>query len=211
MASKRAEIERIELAAPERLINRELSWLDFNARVLDLADDQDLPLLERVRFCSIFSSNLDEFFMVRVAGLLRQAAAGIGVRSADGRTSQVVLSDIRERVIELSLRQSQVWMVDLRKALDAAGICIVPVAELDEDELSELSATFEREVFPVLTPLGVGPGQPFRTSPGYRSAWACSSVTRTAARSGSPGSRCRRCCRGSCMSARAGGWSRWRI
>ena len=120
MASKRAEIERIELAAPERLINRELSWLDFNARVLDLADDQDLPLLERVRFCSIFSSNLDEFFMVRVAGLLRQAAAGIGVRSADGRTSQVVLSDIRERVIELSLRQSQVWMVDLRKALDAA-------------------------------------------------------------------------------------------
>ena len=161
MASKRAEIERIELAAPERLINRELSWLDFNARVLDLADDQDLPLLERVRFCSIFSSNLDEFFMVRVAGLLRQAAAGIGVRSADGRTSQVVLSDIRERVIELSLRQSQVWMVDLRKALDAAEICIVPVAELDEDELSELSATFEREVFPVLTPLGVGPGQPF--------------------------------------------------
>ena len=161
MASKRAEIERIELVAPERLINRELSWLDFNARVLDLADDQDLPLLERVRFCSIFSSNLDEFFMVRVAGLLRQAAAGIGVRSADGRTAQVVLSDIRERVIELSLRQSQVWMVDLRKALDAAGICIVPVAELDEDELSELSATFEREVFPVLTPLGVGPGQPF--------------------------------------------------
>jgi polyphosphate kinase len=161
MASKRAEIERIELAAPERLINRELSWLDFNARVLDLAADQELPLLERVRFCSIFSSNLDEFFMVRVAGLLRQAAAGIGVRSADGRTSQVVLSDIRERVIELSLRQSQIWMADLRKALDAAEVCIVPVAELDEAELAELSATFEREVFPVLTPLGVGPGQPF--------------------------------------------------
>ena len=161
MASKRAEIERIELAAPERLINRELSWLDFNARVLDLAADQELPLLERVRFCSIFSSNLDEFFMVRVAGLLRQAAAGIGVRSADGRTAQAVLSDIRERVIELSLRQSQIWMVDLRKALDAAEVCIVPVAELDEAELSELSATFEREVFPVLTPLGVGPGQPF--------------------------------------------------
>jgi polyphosphate kinase len=161
MASKRAEIELIELAAPERLINRELSWLDFNARVLDLAADPDLPLLERVRFCSIFSSNLDEFFMVRVAGLLRQAAAGIGVRSADGRTSQAVLSDIRERVIELSLRQSQIWTIDLRKALEASEICIVPVAELDEDELAELSATFEREVFPVLTPLGVGPGQPF--------------------------------------------------
>ena len=162
MASKqRAEIEPIELAAPERLINRELSWLDFNARVLDLADDPDLPLLERVRFISIFSSNLDEFFMVRVAGLLRQAAAGIGVRSADGRTSQTVLGDIRERVIELSLRQSQIWSVDLRAALDAAGIRIVPVAELDEDELAELSAIFEREVFPVLTPLGVGPGQPF--------------------------------------------------
>src|SRR6187549_2826486 len=125
-----------EIGASDRLINRELSWLDFNARVLDLAADQELPLLERVRFCSIFSSNLDEFFMVRVAGLLRQAAAGIGVRSADGRTSQVVLSDIRERVIELSLRQSQIWMADLRKALDAAEVCIVPVAELDEDELS---------------------------------------------------------------------------
>jgi polyphosphate kinase len=146
---------------PPRYLNRELSWLDFNARVLDLAADVDLPLLERVRFCSIFSSNLDEFFMVRVAGLLRQAAAGIGVRSADGRTPQAVLSDIRERVIELSLRQSQIWTIDLRKALEAADICIVPVAELDEDELAELSATFEREVFPVLTPLGVGPGQPF--------------------------------------------------
>jgi polyphosphate kinase len=161
MASKRAEIERIELSAPERLINRELSWLDFNARVLDLAADNDVPLLERVRFCSIFSSNLDEFFMVRVAGLLRQAAAGIGVRSADGRTPQAVLADIRERVIELSLRQSQLWSGELCSAMADGGIRIVPVAELDEAELAELSATFDREVYPVLTPLGVGPGQPF--------------------------------------------------
>ena len=94
------------MSAADRLINRELSWLDFNARVLELAADPAVPLLERVRFSSIFSTNLDEFFMVRVAGLLRQAAAGVAVRSADGRTPQSALSDIRERTIELVLRQS---------------------------------------------------------------------------------------------------------
>jgi len=80
-----------------RLINRELSWLDFNSRVLDLAADASAPLLERVRYCSIFSSNLDEFFMVRVAGLLRQQAAGVAVLSADGRTANDTLTDVRAR------------------------------------------------------------------------------------------------------------------
>ena len=86
----------------ERLLNRELSWLEFNARVLELVRDPSVPLLERVKFCSIFSSNLDEFFMVRVAGLMGQEAAGVAVRSADGRTPSAALAEIRERVLELT-------------------------------------------------------------------------------------------------------------
>jgi polyphosphate kinase len=92
-----------------RLLNRELSWLELNARVLDLAADPSEPLLERVRFCSIFSSNLDEFFMVRVAGLMGQEAAGFGVRSADGLTPQQALASIRARALELTARQSKLW------------------------------------------------------------------------------------------------------
>ena len=91
-------------AAEDRFLNRELSWLDFNLRVLDLAADGELPLLERVRFCSIVSSNLDEFFMVRVAGLERQVAAGVAIRSPDGRTPAVALADIRQRVSEMVSR-----------------------------------------------------------------------------------------------------------
>jgi polyphosphate kinase len=150
-----------EIGASDRLINRELSWLDFNARVLQLAADPAIPLLERVRFASIFSSNLDEFFMVRVAGLMRQAASGIGLRSADGRTPQATLADIRERVIELGLRQSELWTNDLRSALAREGILIGTVDECTEEELAELRDYFDREVYHVLTPLGVGPGQPF--------------------------------------------------
>jgi len=101
----------------ERLLNRELSWLDFNARVLELASEASLPLLERVKFCSIFASNLDEFFMVRVAGLMGQATSGFRVRSADGRTPQAALAEIRERVLELSGEQSKLWARDLRPAL----------------------------------------------------------------------------------------------
>ena len=112
----------------ERLLNRELSWLDFNARVLELAGDPSVPLLERVKFCSIFSSNLDEFFMVRVAGLLGQEAAGIGVRSADGRTPAATLAEIRERVRALTAQQSRLWTRELVPALDEAGIAIVLVA-----------------------------------------------------------------------------------
>src|SRR3954452_3609012 len=152
---------RAELGPSDRLINRELSWLDFNARVLELAADPSLPLLERVRFASIFSSNLDEFFMVRVAGLLRQASAGIGVRSADGRTPQAALADIREHVIELGLRQSALWADELRPALAEEGIVVGGIGDCSEEELQELQGYFEREVYHVLTPLGVGPGQPF--------------------------------------------------
>jgi polyphosphate kinase len=89
----------------DRLLNRELSWLDFNARVLELAEDAAVPLLERVKFCAIYSENLDEFFMVRVAGLLGQIASGMSVRSPDGRTPTEAFAEIRQRVLELSFRR----------------------------------------------------------------------------------------------------------
>jgi polyphosphate kinase len=145
----------------ERLLNRELSWLDFNSRVLDLAADAEVPLLERVKFCSIFSSNLDEFFMVRVAGLMGQAATGFPVRSPDGRMPSVVLAEIRERVRDLTATQAKLWNRELRPALEEEGIAIKRIVECDERETAELERRFEREIYPVLTPLAVGPGQPF--------------------------------------------------
>ena len=145
----------------ERLLNRELSWLEFNARVLELAADPDLPLLERLKFASIFSSNLDEFFMVRVAGLMGQSASGFGVRSPDGRPPAVALAQIRDRVRELTTEQSRIWNRDLRPALDEEGIYVRRVAECDENEREELARRFDRDVYPVLTPLALGPGQRF--------------------------------------------------
>ncbi len=145
----------------DRLLNRELSWLEFNARVLDLAADPGVPLLERVKFCSIFSANLDEFFMVRVAGLMGQEAAGIGVRSIDGRTPTAALAEIRERVLGLTARQSRLWSRELVPALAEHGVVIAQVEECQEKELTELEKRFDREIYPVLTPLAVGPGQPF--------------------------------------------------
>jgi polyphosphate kinase len=145
----------------ERILSRELSRLDFDARVLELASDPSVPLLERVNFCSIQSSNLDEFFMVRVAGLMDQAASGIAPRSPDGRTPQETLVEIRERALDLMRRQSKLWKEDLRPSLEEKGISIVKVEGLSGKELAELERVFEHDVFPVLTPLAVGPGQPF--------------------------------------------------
>jgi polyphosphate kinase len=144
-----------------RILNRELSALALNQRVLDLAFDPEQPLLERVRFCAIVSSVLDEFFMIRVAGLLDQAASGLAVRSSDGRLPQEVLDEIRERVLGLTRAQGRFWAGELTPALAAEGIVIGSVEELSKGELEVLERRFEREVFPVLTPLGVGPGQPF--------------------------------------------------
>ncbi len=148
-------------AAADRLINRELSFLDYDARVLALAQDSDLPLLERVRFCSIFSQMLDEFFMTRIAGLSGQAAVGITARSPDGRTPQQALREARERVLELQAEQAQVWSRELLPVLAAEGIVISRVEELSEDERLELERRYARDIYPVLTPLAVGPGQPF--------------------------------------------------
>jgi polyphosphate kinase len=143
------------------LLNRELSHLEFHARVLELAADETLPLLERVQFCGRFSSNLDEFFQVRVAGLLGQAESGIAVRSADGLTPQQALARIRERVLELSAFQSRLWKRELRPALATEGIVVGGIEDLDVKALGKVEKRFQREIYPVLTPLAVGPGQPF--------------------------------------------------
>jgi polyphosphate kinase len=148
-------------AAADRLINRELSFLDYVARLIALARDPALPLLERVKFCAIVSTMLDEFFMVRIAGLSGQAAAGIVVRSADGRTAQQTLRESRARVLELQAEQAEVWSGELCPALAAEGIVISGVDDLPDKERRELERRYERDIYPVLTPLAVGPGQPF--------------------------------------------------
>jgi polyphosphate kinase len=147
--------------AVERLLNRELSWLDFNARVLELAADPKLPLLERVKFCSIYSSNLDEFFSVRVGGLMGQAVTGVTARSPDGRTPHEALAEIRERVLALTAEQSKLWKRELKPALAEEGIVIGRISDTSEKDLAELAERFESEIYPVLTPLAVGPGKPF--------------------------------------------------
>ena len=144
-----------------RLLNRELSWLDYNARVLARAADPGIPALERSRNCAYFSSNLDEFFQVRVAGLMGQEESGLLVRSPDGRTSQQTLAAIREKVLELSADQAKLWKRELRPALEEAGVIVADVDEANKKELDELEQRFNRDVYPILTPLAVGPGQPF--------------------------------------------------
>jgi polyphosphate kinase len=156
-----AASEKKALPPVGRMLNRELSWLDFNARVLELAADPALPLLERVRFSSIFSSNLDEFFGVRVGGLMGQAASGLSVRSADGRTPQEALVEIRERVLVLTAEQSKLWKRELKPELAEQGIVVGRIADCSEKDLVELAERFAREIYPVLTPLAVGPGKPF--------------------------------------------------
>jgi polyphosphate kinase len=148
--------------SPEpQLLNRELSWLDYDSRVLELAEDESVPLLERVKFCSIFSEMLDEFFMVRVAGLMDQAESGLSVRSVDGMTPREALAAIRPRVEELVATQSRLWRKRLVPALAGERIAVAHVDDCNEDERAELDKRFEREIFPVLTPLAVSPGQPF--------------------------------------------------
>jgi polyphosphate kinase len=144
-----------------RLLNRELSWLDYNARVLARASDAALPLLERSRNCAYFSSNLDEFFQVRVAGLRGQEEAGLLVRSPDGRTAPETLAAIREKTLELTAAQAKLWKRDLRPALADAGVIVGEVEDCNRKELEELEQRFGRDIFPILTPLAVGPGQPF--------------------------------------------------
>jgi polyphosphate kinase len=149
------------LSPESRYLNRELSWLDFDRRVLALAEDRSLPLLERVRFLSIFSGNLDEFFQVRVAGLQDQVAAGIGTRSPDGRTLTEQLGAIRQGVRELHGRAERVFADEMVPALAAEGIRICGWDELDGADRAALRSAFEERIYPVLTPLAVDPTHPF--------------------------------------------------
>ena len=141
--------------------NRELSWLEFNARVLHEAYDERNPLLERLKFLSIFSTNLDEFYMVRVAGLRRQVAAGIMSTPADGLSPQASLDAIERRVRDLAARARACLHERLVPALDEKGIRLVRMDELTSAEWNTVDMFFESEVFPVLTPLAVDPGHPF--------------------------------------------------
>jgi polyphosphate kinase len=150
-----------DLADPGLYFNRELSWMQFNSRVLELAEDADVPLLERVKFCAIYSNNLDEFFMVRVAGLHDQIDAGIERPLQDGRTPSETIAEIRRLVREHAARQTHCLEHDLRPALAEHGIRIVTCAEIDDRERDRLNERFRRQIFPVLTPLAVGLGRPF--------------------------------------------------
>ena len=146
---------------PALYFNRELSWLDFNQRVLELAEDPEVPLLERLRFCGIYASNLDEFFMVRVAGLFDQLDAGIEARGPDGRTPKAQIDAIQERVLELDDRLCRCFGGVLRPALEEKGIRVVSLETASEEERREIDERFEQQVFPALTPLVIGLGRPF--------------------------------------------------
>ena len=148
-------------AFPDRFLDREQSWLHFNQRVLELAEDEGLPLLERARFLAIFASNLDEFFMVRVAGLKRRIAAGVAVRSASGHLPKEVLETIWAGTRELMDRHASVFRDQIIPALREEGIELVRWAELDEDEQKYCKKLFKARIFPVLTPLAVDPAHPF--------------------------------------------------
>src|SRR5688572_26755647 len=154
-----AEREVPEPAA--RYLNRELSWLDFNARVLALAEDETTPVLERAKFLAIFSQNLDEFFQVRVAGLKDQLAAGLGATSPDGRTPPQQLLEVRERVEALVTRQERTFLESVVPTLASGGVRLSSWDDLDDDDEKFLVETFENRIFPVLTPLAVDPGHPF--------------------------------------------------
>jgi polyphosphate kinase len=156
-----AEVKPPDVTAPERFANRESSWLDFDARVLALAENAELPLLERVRFVAIFQSALDEFFQIRVAGLKEQIKVGLTQTAPDGSTPSEQLQRISEQVQMLMTRQRHVWMRSLRPRLARAGIRIVDWQQLDEPAKQHLRQTYEERLYPILTPLSVDPAHPF--------------------------------------------------
>ena len=148
-------------SSPRRFLNREVSWLDFNQRVLALAQDGRTPLLERTKFLAIFATNLDEFFMVRVAGLMRRLETGLGVRSADGLGTRQQLELIRSQARDLAQEHARTFLDQVRPDLAAARIEILAWADLPAAEQLRLHGWFRERIFPVLTPLAVDPAHPF--------------------------------------------------
>jgi polyphosphate kinase len=146
---------------PTLFFNRELSWMEFNRRVLEIAEDTTVPLLERLRFCSIYASNLDEFYMVRVAGLFDQLDAGIDARGPDGLRPNEQIDRIQARVLELDRRLQRCFGGELRPALEREDIRIVSLEDASEEERRQIHRRFHEQVFPTLTPLVIGLGRPF--------------------------------------------------
>src|SRR4051812_48810074 len=157
---QKAPAAQIDLRSESRFINRELSWLAFNERVLSEADNPSHPLLERLRFLSISASNLDEFYMVRVAGLKGHVLAGIVAPSQDGLTPAQQLEAITRRASLLMDNQQSSWGT-LRKELRGVGIAIVDPSELTDVDTMWLEEIFMADVFPILTPLAIDPAHPF--------------------------------------------------
>ena len=145
----------------DRYTDRELTWMDFNRRVLEQAEDRDLPLLERAWFLAIFSSNLDEFYMVRVAGLMRRIKAGITPVRASGLDANQVLAQVTSRAKELTARQAALFQEDIRPALAERNVKILGWDELNSDQQERLTRYFRHQIYPVLTPLAVDPSHPF--------------------------------------------------
>ena len=154
-------ITAAEELPPGRYFDREESWLRWNQRVLELAEDDSLPLLERVRFLSIFASNLDEFFMVRVAGRIRRMAAGLPVESVSGRSPDQILANTLETARLLSIRHAECFATSVMPVLSAEGIEILRWKELSAAEQDNLQQLFRERIYPVLTPLVVDPAHPF--------------------------------------------------
>ena len=150
-----------DLRSSELYVNRELSWVDFNERVLELAEDPGTPLMERVKFLAIYTSNLDEFTIVRVAGLHDQVDAGIDARKADGVSPLETINRITEQTRKLGTRQSRLWEEVLKPELAEHGIRVQQCSQSSPEELEEIDRIFNEQIFPALTPLAVGPGRPF--------------------------------------------------
>ena len=146
---------------PDRFLNKELSVLDFNARVLAMAEDGFAPVLERAKFLAIFASNIDEFYMVRVAGLKRQLAAGMVGRSPDGLTAREQLGEIAIKAEPMVRRHAELFVAEVMPGLAKEGIQILRYDELDESQCVELDDVFQQQIFPIVTPLAVDPGHPF--------------------------------------------------
>jgi polyphosphate kinase len=161
MTAVSAPVALEEPLPDDRFLDRELSWLAFNQRVLELSEDEGLPILDRTKFLAIFASNLDEFFMVRVAGLKRRIATGIAVRAASGYTPREVLENIWDKAYELQRQQARLFRDLILPDLEAEGIQLLRWDELTPSEKAEVQLFFDAKVFPVLTPLAVDPSHPF--------------------------------------------------